>query len=130
MPWAKPQLPVAGAEGFLYSVVIHARGRHNHNFKNLLEWTKSFHKHVVHLCLGGDQKGFRVTIPAVLGTDLVNKIIVAFYDGALNTLRPGLDMLAEERVQQFADTQPEYVLGPSNPMTFLSPEMPCSFFGV
>jgi hypothetical protein len=28
-----------------------------------------------------------------------------------------------------ADEWPEYVLGPSNPLTFLDPEMKCSFFG-
>jgi hypothetical protein len=116
-------------EGFLYNVLIYARGRYKHDFKLLLENTRRLHKHVVHLCLGGDQKAFRLTIPAVLGTDLVSKITTAFYDAALSTLRPGLDMLADERVQQLADAQPEYVLGPSHPMTFLTPEMPCTIFG-
>ncbi|HEX2875936.1 MAG TPA: Swt1 family HEPN domain-containing protein [Polyangiaceae bacterium] len=130
MPWASWQLPIAGREGFLYSVLIYARGHHNHDFKRLLENTRRLHNHVVHVCLGGDQKSFRLAIPAVLGTDAVSKIITAFYDAAMNTLRPGLDMLADDRVQQLADTQPEYVLGPSHPMTFLTPEMPCSIFGV
>jgi hypothetical protein len=130
MPWATWELPIVGKEGFLYSVLIYARGHHNHDFKRLLEYTRPMHKHVVHLCLDGGRKSFRLTIPAVLGNDLVSKIITTFHDAALNTLRPGLDMLADERVQQFADTQPEYVLGPSHPMTFLTPEMPCSVFGV
>lgn len=130
MPWATWDLPVAGKEGFLYNVLIYARGHHNHDFKRLLENTHRLHTHVVHLCLGGDQKAFRLTIPTVLGTDLVGKLITGFYEATLNTLRPGLDMLADDRVQQLADAQPEYILGPSHPMTFLTPEMPCSMFGV
>lgn len=130
MPWATWALPIAGREGFLYNVLIYARGRHNHDYRRLLERTQALHKHVVHLCLGGDQKSFRLTVPAVLGTDLVSKLIAAFHDAALNALRPGLDMLADDRVQQLAETLPEYVLGPPHPLTFLTPEMPCSVFGV
>ena len=36
----------------------------------------------------------------------------------------------DERVEALANQQPEYVLGPANPLTFLWPDMPCSFFDV
>lgn len=130
MPWAEWATPIAGREGFLYDLHIYARGRHNQDFARLLEYTKPLHRHVVHLRLDGGQKSFQVTIPAVLGKELVVRIITKFHDVVLNTLRPGVDMEADGKVQLLADSQPEYVLGPSHPMTFLTPEMPCSIFGV
>ena len=130
MPWGEWSVPIAGREGFLYDVTIYARGRHNHDFERLLKYTQALHRHIVHFCLDGGKKSFRFTIPAVLGGDTLIAVITKFHDATLNALRPGFDMLAEERVQHFADSQPEHVLGPAHPMTFLTPDMRCSIFGV
>jgi hypothetical protein len=39
-------------------------------------------------------------------------------------------MATTKAVDEFAMQWPEYVLGPSNPLTFLDPDMPCDFFGL
>jgi hypothetical protein len=132
MPWAEWTVPVAGKEGFLYDVNVHARGQWHHDFDRLLKSTRALHKHLVHICLESAEKSFRFTIPAVLGEDLIARLISALHDAALNTVKPGLSSTAapDDKVQRFADGQPEYVLGPNNPLTFLSPDMPCSMFGV
>ncbi len=36
----------------------------------------------------------------------------------------------DRTVQKLSEKWPEYVLGPKNPLTFLGPDMPCSFFNV
>ena len=128
MPWAKWSLPIAGQAGFLYDVMIYARGQRHIDYRQLMRATKPLHKHVAHLCLDGGAKPLRFTVPACLGPDTVKAIIQNFYDAALNSLRPGLDDTPDTSIQAYADTLPEYVLGPNNPLTFLGPDMPCSFF--
>lgn len=130
MPWAEWATPIAGKPGFLYDVLIFARGRRHHHFPRLLQSTRADHRHVAHICLDGGSKSFRFTLPACLGADKVKEIVARFHDAALNTLAPGLDERPDSTVQALADTYPEYVLGPTNPLTFLGPDMPCSFFGV
>jgi hypothetical protein len=129
MPWVEWAVPVAGAEGFLYSVNIDARDGRRLHFKQLLASTQSPHKHLAHVCLDSGETGFRLTIPACIGKDLVIRVVRAFHEAALYALGPSREFIADERVQRFADTQPEYVLGPTNPLTFLTPDMPCTFFG-
>lgn len=57
---------------------------------------------------------------------MIKEIVQSWYDAAVSAcrrspLRPPADL---------ADRWPEYVIGSSNPLTFLAPSMPCSFFGV
>ena len=72
---------------------------------------------------------FRITIPAILGADLIIQIVEKIYEAVHYCLRPGLSRLDVHDVQKLADSLPEYILGPENPLTFLTPDMPCSFFG-
>ncbi len=73
----------------------------------------------------------RVTIPAVLGTRSVNKAIQDIVDWVPSSLRRTADKGDQsDKVQRLADDWPEYVLGPKNPLCFLAPDMPCSFFSV
>lgn len=129
LPWSSWNLPIAGKPGFLYDVMIYARGQANLDYKRLLAATKTLHEHVAYICLDNESKSFRVTIPACLGADVINPVVAAFYDAALNNLRPWLGDVSSNAVQALADAQPEYVLGPDNPLTFLDPDMHCSFFG-
>lgn len=128
MPWANWSLPIAGQPGFLYDVTIYARGQRHIDYRQVMRATRPLHKHVVHICLDDGSKPLRFTVPACLGADRLNPIIQDFYDAALNSLRPGLDETPYETAKAYADTLPEYVLGPQNPLTFLGPDMPCSFF--
>jgi hypothetical protein len=130
MPWAKWVTPIAGTPGFLYDVLIYARGRWHHDFTRLLQSTRHVHQHMVHICLADGGKSFRFTLPACLGADKINEIIAILHNAAMNTLATGLDAIPDSTAQALADTYPEYVLGPHNPLTFLGPDMPCSFFGI
>lgn len=128
MAWAKWSVPIAGQEGFLYDVTIHARGQRHFDYRRLLRSTKPLHQHIVHICLDGGAKPFRFTVPACLGKATIIEVIEGFYDAAQNNVMPSLDESPDSAVQQFSDTLPEYVLGPNNPLTFLNPDMPCALF--
>lgn len=130
MPWVEWSTPIADKPGFLYDVVIQARRRWHHDFARLLQATRALHPRAVHICLDATGHTFRVTLPACLGTDQLKQIIAAFHETAMNTLVHGVDARPESATQALADTYPEYVLGPENPLTFLGPDMPCSFFRV
>ena len=128
MPWAKWSVPVAGQSGLIYDVSITARGIRHYDYRRLLQWTKVQHKHAVHLCLGGGATSFRVTLPAILGAPKLIEIIEAFHEGAQNCVLPGSDERSAAVIEALASESPEYVLGPQNPLNFLSPDMPCAFF--
>lgn len=130
MPWMIKKRPVAGESGFLYDVLIYARGVSHLDQEQLLKSTRALHEHVVHVCLDSAEKAFRITIPACIGEDKVKMLIGQFYEAALYALVRGSSMVTDNNIQQLANNYPEYVLGPHNPMTFLSPDMPCSFFSV
>jgi hypothetical protein len=73
----------------------------------------------------------RVTIPALLGSAEVIRIVEQMMTAALYCLvSRSLRDSDDDSVQRLANTWPEYVLGPENPLTFLAPDMPGSFFGV
>ena len=73
---------------------------------------------------------------------MIIEIIKSLIDVAQYAVRPGrgdpvhFKKLSESInpklnvIDALAEQWPEYVLGPSNPLTFLGPDMPCSFFGV
>jgi hypothetical protein len=129
MSWVEWTVPVDGVAGFLYEVKVHARDMRRLDFARLLTATRFLHRHVTHICLDSEETSFRLTIPACLGKDLVIRLVRAFHEAALNAVGPAREFVADDRVQRFADTQPEYVLGPSNPMTFITPDATCSMFG-
>ncbi len=125
-PWATWKTPIAGSQGFLYNVHVGARHGRVFDYVRLLKSTSR-----VHICLDSLLGSFRVTLPAVLGAERVIGILERFVDASMSCVSHrqhggGTDGTA----QLLADSWPEYVLGPENPLTFLEPEMPCSFFGV
>lgn len=128
MPWAKPTPPVAGQPGFLYDVNIMARGARHYDYRRLLQLTKQQHHHTAHMCLSGSATAFRFTLPAVLDETKLIAIIEAFHEGAQNATQPGAYDRPAAAIEAIAREQPESVLGPGNPLAFLSPDMPCAFF--
>lgn len=129
-PWATWSTPAAGKEGLLYDVMIYARHLRHLDYDRFLDKTLGLHSHIVHICLDSGANSIHFTVPACLGKELPIQIIQAFYDAAHYCLFPGLSEVSSEKVQALADSFPEYILGPENPLSFLTPEMPCSFFGV
>lgn len=59
----------------------------------------------------------------------MQKSIEKFRAAALNALGHSHVPFLENGVQEFADTWPEYVVGPKSPLAFLRLDMPCRFFG-
>lgn len=124
--WAVWSLPIAGKQGFLYDVHLTARGSRRIDYSRLLDDTLKLHERVVHILLDKFFGSVRLTIPAVIGEETVTRLVERFHEAALHSLTP---LPAENNAQLLADAWPEYVLGPENPLAFLGPGMPCSFFG-
>ncbi len=129
-PWTKWAAPVAGMEGILYDVTLHVRGSRYLEFSRLLENTQTLHKHFVHIMLSNHADDIRITIPAILGEKPVIEIVERFVESARSCILPGRWPTYKGTIQKLADSLPEPVLGPANPLTFLSKDQPCSFFGV
>lgn len=129
-PWASWSTPIAGTSGLLYDVQMHASPPRSFEYLPLLESTASVHPHIVHICLDSMAKKFRLTIPAVLGSEAIIAIVERFTEAAHYCLQPSLRYGDEREVQALADASPEYILGPAHPLAFLGPQMPCSIFAV
>lgn len=128
-PWASGALQPGNA-GYLYDFYMFAQDGRGYEMKRLLERTQSLHKHLVHLCLDSDVASIRFTVPSILGNQAIITIVEAFHDAAINSIRRGRATLDAEGMNALASAWPEYVLGPENPLTFLAPDMECSFFNV
>jgi hypothetical protein len=129
-PWAKWSTTVDGQPGYLYDVHLHARGERVFEYPEFLASTRAIHPQLVHLCLDALTRSVRFTIPAVLGGKQVTAIVERCHEVAGYVVRGGGRRDPDDQaVQRLADEWPEFVLGPDNPLTFLGPGMPCSFFG-
>lgn len=127
-PWATASFE-AGKPGGFYDLYLFAQDGRAFDLPRFLEGTQTRHKHLVHLCLESDGDSVRLTIPSVLGATAVIELVRFFYDAAVNAARRGRSANAAA-TNALADSWPEYVIGSNNPLTFLDPGMPCSFFTV
>lgn len=125
-PWAEDAASIDGAPGRLYDVVFMGSDRRVFEYRGLLESTKADHDRLVHITLGTGES-VRLTIPAVLGADVVIGIVDRWLRAARNNVRRG-HHITNESANALAADWPEYVLGPGHPLAFLGPDMPCSFF--
>jgi hypothetical protein len=129
--WAEYSEIVGDTPGYLYNIRIYIRNERQYNYKNFLDQTKTIHSNFVHVCLDTFSDSIRVTLPAVLGSDKVIEIIDKLIDTTEYTMESSHRINADDlSVQKLSEEWPEYVLGPKNPLTFLDPGMPCSFFNV
>lgn len=142
---SKPPDQIAGEYGYFYSVAIIPRGDRRIEHSRFLSSTLPLHSHICHICLDYAPCSVRVTLPAVMAKAALIEVIERLIQAAQYALRPDrvrrhfqsdssppMDSIEHEKIvtDRMADEWPEYVIGPSNPMTFLYPDMPCSFFGV
>lgn len=134
---------VAGEYGYLYNVVFYAQDNRSFEYSTFLTSTQSIHQHLCHICLDTHGRRIRATIPTILSESVTVEIIETLLDVALNSIWPGTTVIDFQQVTDTAHVQeqtavvdtlaeewPEYVIGPSNPLTFLEDYMPCSFFDV
>ncbi len=136
----------AGQKGVLYNVRFIAHHPNRFNSADVLKYTRERHADIVHILLDSHESIIRVTIPAVRGAAKVIDIIDRFDYVCRNSTTPfarddgkqseEADEL-EKRVKlmnvamaRVAARWPHYVIPPSNPLSFLDPACPCSFFGV
>ena len=130
--WARTASQVDGSKGYLYDVRITARDRRIYDYRRLLEDTQDIHQHFVHICLDKYKNSIRVTIPAIIRSETVIKLVKHLIKITEYTIHPGPENIDESdnSVQLFSEKWPELILGPDNPLTFLDPDMPCRFFSV
>jgi hypothetical protein len=128
-PWAARQPVVDGAKGYLYDVNIFARNGREFDYPRFLEGTVGFHPRLVHVCLSNSADSVRLTIPALLGSkDIIRMVERAIEIAGYTVDRRSSWRLTHRSAQALADEWPEYVIGPDNPLTFLGPRMECTFF--
>lgn len=141
-PWLKSRqrTSVIGHHGYLYDVELVARGNRAFEYDRFLKGTKRHHRYICHICLDGNRRSIRLTVPTIAGEQVLIPMLKSIVDAARNTLRrtspdidfadlPAQSIAATKAMDRFAMLCPEYVLGPSNPLTFLDPDMQCQFFG-
>lgn len=129
--WAAYSEIVDGTPGYLYDITIVLRNQRQYNYKKFLDQTRTLYSNFVHICLDTFSSSIRVTLPAVLGNEKVIGIIDELIDKTENTMENSRQINVDDLyVQKLSEKYPEYVLGPKNPLTFLCPECPCSFFNV
>lgn len=127
-PWATATQTVDGQSGHLYDFNLMSYDR-KFDYPKVLEATRRLHPHFAHISLGGHEDTMRLTLPTILGTAKVIGLIEEFLEYA----RYGVSRSRSPVVgppDAVAEEWPEYVLGPRDPLTFLSPDMKCSFFGI
>jgi len=130
-PWAEIASSVDGTAGYLYDVHLGARDGREFDYPSYLKNTARIHPRLVHLCLYNTANTVRLTIPALLGAqDIINLVEEALEVARYAVYRGARSHPGYQTVQGLADQWPEFVLGPENPLTFLSPDMPCTFFDV
>ena len=131
----------SGREGELYDVTLHARHQRRFESSRFVSSTQPVHDRICHILLDDLESTARVTVPAILGPPDVIQIVDVLVRAARNSLASGRQLTDAEDgpgslqhqanlVENVVSEWPEYILGPSNPLAFLYPDNPCSFFGV
>ncbi len=129
--WAEKSVEITGTPGYIYNVNITLRDNWKFKYSELLTATNKFKADVIHVCLDAFSDTFRVTIPAVIGADKVCGIVDSLINITENSITVHHPINSDiDTVQKLSEEWPEYVIGPKNPLTYLGPDMPCSFFNV
>ncbi|WP_143747918.1 hypothetical protein [Mesorhizobium temperatum] len=128
-PWAARTNQPECKPGHLYNFALMAHDGRKFDYGRLLETTRRLHPKVVHICLDNFEDSLRLTIPAVLGSAAIIAIVEELLERARTHVSRSRNPVAPD-ADSIASEWPEYVLGPKDPLSFLGPDMPCSFFSV
>ncbi len=129
-PWVdKASLgnPIGPAPGVLYDIEFRALDQGMIDYDRVLSRTKHLHHRCVHIILNNPCNLLRLTFPSVLPVDEIIETVSEFREQVLRSI--GLLRQHDDEAERIAAKWPEYVLSPSNPLAFLCPDMPCTFFG-
>jgi hypothetical protein len=147
-PSAKLRGPrIAGKKGVLYKAHFIAQHPLRFETEDILRASAHEHPDIVHIAVDSLEQRLGVSIPAVLGTDRILRIINRFdhlcrnsttpfrhaspdFDEPKKSRRRKKSSWADSPGRKVAADWPHCILSPSNPLTFLNPDNPCSFFGV
>jgi len=125
-PWYEPQAINSEGSGVFYDVSLLAFDR-KFDAECFLNSTKRMHDQLVTINFDSHFSVVRLVIPKVLGVSKVIEIIAEAEKWGRNCVGRKVEISQQdEEVSRW----PEYVLSTNDPMTFLSPDMPCSFFNV
>lgn len=127
-PWANSVTKVDGEAGHLYDITLIANDR-VFDYPRLLEATKHLHPHFVHILLDSFEGTVGLTLPTILGSAKVISLLDEFLTLAVYAVGRGRSPISPQP-NALAEEWTEYVLAPTNPLAFLAPGMPCSFFAV
>lgn len=116
-----------GVAGHFYDFQLFAQDGREFEIGKLLERTRELHVHLAHLILD-DAASVRLTVPSILGGDAIVGLVERFHEAAVYSVRRGGIASGRDTMSALARRWPEYVLGPDSPLTFLGPDMECSFF--
>lgn len=118
------------------------------DYRSILKATRRWHRDVVHIILDSFQRTLRVTFPTALDPNRIIEAAEEFHSACRNhtTIRSYRDEAISALPPEHRETDeyeagnrpfrmiaaewPHYVLPPGNPLTFLDPGCPCSFFSV
>lgn len=120
--------PNVSESGVIYNVVIVARDQRIMRYKEILQNTKDLHKHCIHIILDDLCDHLRLTFPSILSLRIICNTIEEFLKVICSAVWGA--KAKEMEGKRVAAEWPEYVLSSSNPLSFLDPDMPCSFFSV
>jgi hypothetical protein len=134
-PWNLSSKPsqVLGEVGFLYDIRLIGINNTRFDTKSFLEKSSNIHKFFTYLCFQDTEHIIRAILSTTLEKDIIINIIDNMIHQAMNTRswRSLSDIEQSfEKVQSMVDKYAENIIGPKNPITFLSPDMPCTFFAV
>ncbi|AEJ01304.1 hypothetical protein Nit79A3_1472 [Nitrosomonas sp. Is79A3] len=129
--WANKLEVIEKTPGYIYDVQIYLRNNQQFDYGDFLEFFSKFKREILHICLDTFSSNIRVTIPVVIGSKRACEIIDELIKYAENSMSVQHSINCDDQsVQRLSEKWPEYILGPKNPLTFLGPGMPCSFFNV
>lgn len=129
--WAEKVAVIDGTSGYIYDVNIHLRDNRQFDYSKFLTAASKYKAELIHICLDTFSSTARITIPAIIGSEKVCEIVDSLIDITENSMTFHRPINSDDQtVQKLSEKWPEYVLGPKNPLTFLGPDMPCSFFNV
>ncbi len=140
-PWKTPYegVGVVGIPGYIYDLRIVGSDSRKIDYETFLQQTRDVHPHVIYFVLDTSQSWIRAMLPAVLPQEKLIYIITRLIQTASNCLHragrhdPNEDIdewydRQQMRVQRVADSWPEYVIGPNNPIAILDPDMRATIF--
>ncbi|SRR6266571_1503920 len=118
---------IAPNPGVLYDVGFQALDGRSLAYDEILSRTQALHARCIHVILDSSCSSIRITLPSVLPLKEVIETIEAFREPVLRSIQPRIER-REDLGDTIASRWPEYVIAPSNPLSFLCPDMPCTFF--